>query len=166
MNSYMTSGTASYLKSLIEQHPDLDIKMMEGADTAVLYYEAENKNIFESGRSFDQVITSGTISSEGYVVINNIPVTEEGRPVFEDRFKQRQQQVENTPGFQAFRLLRPLSGNTYAAFTQWQSKKAFDAWTESAAFKEAHAKKPSRPPAYYADRPYIKKYVMVNLQEK
>ncbi|WLV25513.1 antibiotic biosynthesis monooxygenase [Aciduricibacillus chroicocephali] len=165
MNSYMTNGTESYLKSLMVKHPELNFILMEEADTAVLYYEAENEEIFESGRSYEHVITSGELVQRGYVVINNIPVTEEGRPMFEERFRQRQQQVEKTPGFQAFRLLRPISGNTYAAFTQWQSKQDFENWTESAEFKQAHANRPPKPPAYYADRPYIKKYTVIT-QEK
>jgi len=162
----MTNGTESYLKSLMDKHSDLDFLLMQEAETAVLYYEAEDRNIFESGRSYEHVITSGEIANEGYIVINNIPVTDEGRPMFEERFRQRQQQVESTPGFQAFRLLRPLSGNTYAAFTQWQSKQDFENWTESEAFKQAHANRPPKPPAYYADRPYIKKYTVVTSDKK
>jgi len=165
MNSYMTNGTVSYLQSLADNHPELEFYLMTDQDGAMLYYESDEQTIFELGRSFQAVIESGKLSHTGYVVINHIPVAEEGHAMFEERFKQRQQQVENTPGFKAFRLLRPLSGNTYAAFTQWQSKKAFEDWTNSDDFKKAHSK-PSRPPAYQADRPFLKKYIMIDHTEK
>lgn len=165
MKGYMTNGTVDYLKSVAEKHPALTLYLMADQDGAMLYYESDQPTIFESGRSFEMVIESGNLAHAGYVVINHIPVAEEGHAIFEERFKQRQQQVEHTPGFQAFRLLRPLSGNTYAAFTQWHSKKAFEDWTNSDDFKKAHAK-PSRPPAYQAERPFLKHYSMIDLTEK
>jgi len=159
----MTNGTEQYLQGLVEKNPAFTFYLMTGADSALLYYEKAEKNIFESGRAYEAIITSGMLTHSGYVVMNHLPVIEDGQAIFEDRFKQRQQQIEHTPGFQAFRLLRPDSGHTYVAFTQWESKQAFEDWKESSDFKKAHAAK-SRPPAYYADRPFITYYHMLDQQ--
>ena len=46
------------------------------------------------------------------------------------------------PGFREFHLLRGATSETetlYASHTVWESRAAFEAWTRSEAFRQAHA---------------------------
>lgn len=83
-----------------------------------------------------------------FVAINVLTVPAERREVLEQRFASRAGEVDTTPGFQAFELLRPADGeDRYFVYTRWDSKDAFTAWTESQAFGKGHAQQPSSAPA-------------------
>jgi len=161
MKAFMTNGTVDFLQKMNVKHPDISFSLMSNNSGALAYYEAEKKNVFSSGRVYDIIATKGEIGQEGFVVINNIPIKDEGKPVFEDAFKKQQDAVESMPGFQAFRLLRPQKGNTYVVFTQWESEIYFKHWKDSDEFKQAHAEQATMSPAYFAERPFINKYYMV-----
>lgn len=160
MKAFMTNGTVDFLEKLEKKHPNIHLYFMTSNTGGLAYYEAE-KNIFSAGREYEILIQKGNIQDEGYVVMNNIPVTEEGQPVFEDRFKQRQNEVEMMPGFQAFRLLKPKKGRTYVVFTQWRSEQDFENWKNSKEFKHTHQGQ-TKPPAYFADRPFLTNYHMID----
>ncbi|MCD5324982.1 MULTISPECIES: antibiotic biosynthesis monooxygenase family protein [Pontibacillus] len=160
MNVYMTLGTYDYLASLAEKN-DQKIFIMQGENSALAYTEGEN--IFQEPRSYETVDHQGELQEEGFVVMNNIPVTDEGRPLFEDRFKNRAGAIEDSPGFQAIRILRPAEGNTYVVFTQWKDESSFEDWKNSQAFQKAH--KNSGPqskekPSFSAGPAYLTKYHM------
>ncbi|SHH05400.1 Heme-degrading monooxygenase HmoA [Virgibacillus chiguensis] len=161
MFAHMTNGTAEFLQKIIDKHPEKHISLMHGESSSLAYYEDKAKSIFNSGREYVILITIGAVQEEGYVVMNNIPVTEEGQPVFEHHFQNRKHEVEKMPGFQAFRLLKPKKGNTYIVFTQWRSVQDFENWKTSDQFKQAHKNPSVKTPDYYADRPFITSYHMV-----
>lgn len=165
MNAYMTIGTYDFLAKLQEKHPKIPFYFMAGSSGTLAYYEGSHKNIFAAGRAYEILETSGDIKEKGFVVMNNIPVTDEGTAMFEERFKQRQSELDKTAGFQAFRLLRPKKGNTYVAVTQWVSETDFDNWKNSDAFKKQHQAGPAKPPAFFADKPFITSYLMINAED-
>lgn len=79
-----------------------------------------------------------------FVAINVLTVPAERREVLEQRFATRAGEVDSTPGFQAFELLRPADGaDRYFVYTRWDSRDAFTAWTESQAFNRGHARQSS-----------------------
>ncbi|MUK90097.1 antibiotic biosynthesis monooxygenase [Ornithinibacillus sp. L9] len=160
MKAYMTNGTGDFLTKLAEKHPQIDIHIMSSGAGSLAYYEGVEKKLFVAGRTYEVIVQKGDIKEEGFVAMNNIPVTEEGRPVFEDRFKNRKHEVDQFSGFQAFRLLRPLTGNTYVVFTQWESEVDYDNWVNSDTFKQSHAESPTKPSAYFADNPFLTTYYM------
>lgn len=165
MLAHMTNGTADFLQKLIDKHPDKRIWLMHAESSSLAYYEDQAKSIFVSGRDYDILIKRGEIKAEGYVVMNNIPVTEEGQPVFEHQFQNRRHDIEKMPGFQAFRLLKPKKGNTYVVFTQWRSVQDFNNWKTSDHFKHSHKNTSVKPPDYYADRPFLSAYHMIIEEE-
>ncbi|MDO7486404.1 antibiotic biosynthesis monooxygenase [Peribacillus frigoritolerans] len=123
---------------------------MQNPDTAVLLHETTGKTIFSSPRKYEVVDGKGNLQDHGYVVMNNIPVSEEGRPVFEHRFKNRAGFIENEPGFVALRILRPINSETYVILTIWEKQADFLNWKNSSSFKMAHnsdSKPPLRIPA-------------------
>ncbi|UJL47583.1 antibiotic biosynthesis monooxygenase [Virgibacillus sp. NKC19-16] len=165
MKAFMTIGTIDFLQKLAAKHEDIHFHLMNSSEGSLAYYEDEPKNIFSSGRAYEVVIQSGLLEEEGYVVMNNIPVTDDGRAIFEERFKDRQNAVDKLPGFQAFRFLRPTKGDTYVVLTQWRSKADFENWKNSEAFKKAHKGTSTKPPAYFPNKPFITTYHMHDPEE-
>jgi heme oxygenase (mycobilin-producing) len=159
MKAYMTNGTIDFLMKLSNKYPAIKFHFMAGPSNDVAYYEGTKQKVFQAGRSYDVLIQSGDIQEKGYVVMNNIPVTDEGKPVFEYNFKKRKGEVDNKVGFQAFRLLKPIKGNTYVVFTQWYSANSYEQWKNSEEFQNAHSG--TKPPAYFAERPFVNTYNMI-----
>ena len=77
-----------------------------------------------------------------FVTINRIPVNPEFTEAFEARFRERARAVDRAPGFVRNLVLRPADPATqpYLVQTFWESRAAFEAWVESPAFKEGHAR--------------------------
>ncbi|MBN8192545.1 antibiotic biosynthesis monooxygenase [Bacillus sp. NTK074B] len=140
MKLYMTTGTHDFLQKIMDQHPDETMMLMQGED-ALLLHETSGESVFESPRSYEIVDQSGALESKGYVVFNNIPVSDEGRPLFEYRFKNRAGLIEEAEGFTAIRVLRPLDSDTYIIMTLWDDERSFLGWQESKQYENAHAKR-------------------------
>ncbi|MBT2759404.1 antibiotic biosynthesis monooxygenase [Mesobacillus foraminis] len=157
MNAYITTGTLHFLKKIKDKHPGEKMVLMGHDDSAALLHETSGETVFASPRKYEVIDSTGTFENAGYAVLNNIPVTDEGRPLFEYRFSNRPGQVEKEPGFIALRVLRPLSSNTYIILTLWEAKSAFDKWQLSNASKEAHQEK-GQPSTIFSGAPYITTY--------
>lgn len=162
----MTSGTQDLMEKIVMRHHELKIHLMNSDNSILAYYEKENKNIFKAGRSYEIIVHNGDLEEEGFVVMNHIPLSEEGIPVFEYRFKNHQNDLDNEPGFIAFRLLKPTKGNTYVVLTQWVEEEDYDVWKESDNFSKAHEKQTIKPPAYFTERPFITTYKMGDEEEE
>ncbi len=143
MNLYMTTGTYDFMKKLREKHAQDTMVLMQGENTTLLLHETEGKTIFQTPRRYEVVDGTGEFREKGFFVMNNIPVADEGRPVFEHRFKNRAGAIENEPGYIAFRVLRPKGSDTYVVLTEWESPAFYEKWKESQAFAKAHADKPA-----------------------
>lgn len=163
MIAYFTNGTTEFLRQL-KKKEQAKIWVFEGPEGALAYTEEPNAAKFTAPRTYEQVTGTGDIPDEGYIAINNIPVTEEGRPIFEDVFKRRAGKIDQTPGFKALRVLRPRSGNTYLVLTAWEGKQHFEDWKKSEAFQHAHKKdadQPKRPP-FSTGPAYVTTYFIDN----
>lgn len=83
-----------------------------------------------------------------FVAINVLQVPPQMAEMLEQRFASRAGEVDKTPGFQSFELLRPVEGqDAYMVYTRWDSEEHFKAWTESPAFQQGHARTQSEGPA-------------------
>ena len=60
--------------------------LMQGEDNAVLIHETNGETVFQAPHSYESIDSVGEIKIR-YAVLNNIAVTQEGRPLFENRFK-------------------------------------------------------------------------------
>ena len=74
------------------------------------------------------------------VVMNRIPVKREYWEAFEERFRNRLGEVDRFPGFIRNMVLRPATEDNpyFVIMTFWESREAFEAWTESEAFQRGH----------------------------
>lgn len=141
MYIYLTSGTAEFMEQVKNKYPNEHMMLIHGDGNSVLIHETEGKSVFATPRKFEVLDAVNELEDRGFFVFNNIPVTEEGRPVFEHRFLNRARAIEDEPGFVAFRLLRPINGDTYIVMTQWHGPHSFEAWENSQAYKTAHAER-------------------------
>ncbi|MBT2581535.1 antibiotic biosynthesis monooxygenase [Planococcus sp. ISL-109] len=95
----------------------------------------------EKIEAYEILDQQGRLEDGAFAVFNNIPVTEEGRELFESRFQNRAGLVEKEPGFAAIRILRPLESDTYIILTMWRDETAFTNWQSSQAYSHAHKKR-------------------------
>lgn len=162
MWAFMTTGTTQVLKNITDSHSKIDFYFMKKAGTTLVYYEDNRKKgVFVSGRSFEVLAEYGTINKEGFVVMDNIPVMEDGAAVFEDQVKKRFPAINDTEGLVAARLLKQNKRNHYVIFTQWKNEQHYITWQN----KEMVFVNMARLPAYFADRPYTASYFMMKEEE-
>lgn len=96
------------------------------------------------------------------VTCNRIPVNPEYAEAFEARFSDRSSLVDGMPGFISFNLLRPTEeGDPYIVMTFWESEAHFKGWTESAAFKEGHARSGQLPSGAFAGHPRLEIFEVI-----
>jgi heme-degrading monooxygenase HmoA len=101
------------------------------------------------------------------VTCNRIPVNTEHAEAFEARFADRASLVDGMPGFISFQLLRPKNaGDPYVVMTFWESEEHFKQWTESAAFKEGHARSGSLPSQTFAGHPKLEIFDVIQSTTK
>lgn len=164
MNVYITSGTADFLMKMKEKHSGETLVLMNNNESAILVHESSGETLFNEPRRYEVIDSAGSLDQAGFAVFNNIPVTDEGRPLFEDRFLNRPRLIENEPGFVAIRVLRPLSSNTYIILTVWKNEGAFEAWQKSKAYEHAHKNRgteagiDSTKPNIFESASYVSKY--------
>lgn len=79
----------------------------------------------------------------GYITMNRFRVRDGAESEFEYAWLNRKILLNQVPGFVQFHLLRGPKRDDhtlYASHTTWQDEEAFRAWTDSDAFRQAHAK--------------------------
>lgn len=77
-----------------------------------------------------------------YIAMNRFRIALGREQDFEQVWRDRDSHLDDVPGFREFQLLRGPSDETatlYASHTVWESQQAFTDWTESEAFRKAHA---------------------------
>jgi heme-degrading monooxygenase HmoA len=77
-----------------------------------------------------------------FIAMNRFSIVRGQEQAFEKIWKERDRHLGDVDGFVDFHLLRgPATedGTLYASHTVWQSRKDFESWTKSEAFRMAHA---------------------------
>ncbi len=98
-----------------------------------------------------------------FIAMNRFQIAlgfEEG---FERVWRERDTFLAEVPGFQSFSLLKGPQREDhvlYASHTVWESKAAFEAWTESDAFRKAHGQT-SAPKGTYLGHPNLETFEAV-----
>lgn len=127
----------------LPEDPQLDnVYTLNGGDEPVYLFEAAHplETSVDSRSAYQAIDSAGSLNG-GFAVLNNIPVSEDGRTAFEERFLGRARRVEDMPGFAGIRVLRPLQGDTYVILTIWQDEDSFKSWQSSESYNHAHKKR-------------------------
>ncbi|WP_052723674.1 antibiotic biosynthesis monooxygenase family protein [Paenibacillus wulumuqiensis] len=153
---------AAHLPNAVEMHHNGETRYVMEIDE-ILPVDIPSENTFRY-----EILDSSGIIGGGYAVLNNIPVTADGRSAFEARFMNRARKVEDEPGFVGIRVLRPLDDDTYVILTLWDAEENFTAWQESQAYSHAHRKRNTeegidvQQPSIFPRPSFVKTYVIEN----
>ena len=77
-----------------------------------------------------------------FIAMNRFRIALGREETFEELWRKRESYLDEVPGFRQFHLLRGSSdeeATLYASHSVWESRAAFEAWTESESFRKAHA---------------------------
>lgn len=77
-----------------------------------------------------------------YIAMNRFPVAAGQEKAFEKPWRDRERFLQDVEGFRSFQLLRgpeKEGKRVFISHSTWETEGAFLAWTESAAFRRAHA---------------------------
>ncbi|MBO0961345.1 antibiotic biosynthesis monooxygenase [Neobacillus sp. MM2021_6] len=160
MNIYITAGTLDFLTKLANKYPDDLIVTMVNENGALLLHETEGKSKFSMPRKYEVLESVGVIQKESFAIMNHIPITDEGRPVFEHQCKIQIQKTASAQGLRALRLLRPISSTTYVILTVWENEASYQRWQNSDSFMKSGAGLDAQQ-KIFASAPYISKYSII-----
>lgn len=141
MELYKWQGHQDDAVQIMASLPNSRLIYLVNEEEAVLLQESAGSTVLPNAEAYQMLNAVGDINSGYYAVFNNIPVSDEGRELFESRFSNRAGLVEKEPGFAAIRVLRPVNSDTYVILTLWNSEEDFKNWQESEAYGSAHAKR-------------------------
>src|SRR5699024_5397507 len=109
-------------------------------ESEILYLFTTSDERFNN-KNYEPIDENGELQNRGTIVLNNIPIAEDGKSDIEERLLNRAREIERTHGLLAIKVLRPLVDNTYVVLTQWESTEAFNDWQHSGAYQKAHKKR-------------------------
>ncbi len=90
-----------------------------------------------------------------FIVMNRFKVTPGREQDFVSAFSGRAKAIDGVPGFLALDVLKPVGEGAFISMTRWKDQAAFEAWTNSEAFKQGHAK---RHPGLFAGHPVLEQF--------
>jgi heme oxygenase (mycobilin-producing) len=132
MNMYITTGTYELLRFIKEKHPTESIVLMENTEHALLIQETNDLTIFKTSRKYEIFESIGPLANKGIVAMNHVPVTEEGKPLFEHQIKKKL-----GLGIDCLRMLRPISSDVYIILTIWENEEDYISWQQTKAYTDA-----------------------------
>lgn len=77
-----------------------------------------------------------------FIAMNRFRIAPGRESEFIDIWKQRESHLDTVPGFREFHLLQGPSdaeSTLFASHSVWESREAFENWTQSEAFRKAHS---------------------------
>ncbi|GIX47003.1 MAG: antibiotic biosynthesis monooxygenase [Candidatus Tectimicrobiota bacterium] len=102
-----------------------------------------------------------------FIAMNNFQVAAEHAAAFEARWQRRRSYLKGVPGFLHFQLLRGETRDGqvhYISHSTWESREAFEAWTRSERFVQAHRGEPL-PRGMVVAPPRLETFQVVPLDE-
>lgn len=162
MNLFMTSGTPEFMKSIQKKYPNEKIFLLHGTGNSVLLHETTGKSIFQVPRKFEVMEAHGKFSEKGFFVLQHIPVSDEGRPIFEFQYTSLTNTVQNEPGFIALRVLKPFKSDTYIILTEWTGPNSFEVWQKQLQLDFSHIADKQN---IFTSAPYVTNYKSIKEKE-
>lgn len=163
MNFFITSGTMDFMESLRRKYPSEKMVAMHGKGNSLLVHETTGKSVFQTPMKYQVIDFANDFEEEGFFALNNITVSDEGRPIYEHWSLSHVDNIQHAPGIIAHRLLRPLDSNTYIILTQWSKKMFFDLWQDSTSYQQLLGTNKAgtgleKKPHMFSSAPYVTTY--------
>lgn len=165
MNLYIAMGTYEFLKKLKDTHTAQSLLFLQNENTCLLLHETEGNSLFKNPLKYEVIDGTGNLTvKQGFAVLHYIPVSYEGRPIFEYRFKEFSKQIEKVWGFETARVLRPQTSDTFVILTLWKNAANFKEWQNSDMFhklflsNEKKAKNNKKLPQIFPRPAYMTRY--------
>ena len=98
-----------------------------------------------------------------FIAMNRFRIALGRENVFEEMWRSRESRLDEVPGFREFHLLRGSSdeeATLFASHSVWDTQEAFEAWTNSDAFRQAHAQAKA-PEGTYLEHPRFEGFEVV-----
>jgi len=98
-----------------------------------------------------------------FIAMNRFRIAKGFEAGFEKVWRERESYLDEVPGFREFHLLKGPEREDhvlYASHSVWESRAAFQAWTESESFRRAHAQA-SAPKGTYLGHPELETFEAV-----
>ena len=98
-----------------------------------------------------------------FIAMNRFRIALGREGVFEEMWRSRESRLDEVPGFREFHLLRGDSdeeATLFASHSVWDTQQAFEAWTNSDAFRAAHAQAKA-PEGTYLEHPRFEGFEVV-----
>ncbi|RXI96516.1 antibiotic biosynthesis monooxygenase [Anaerobacillus alkaliphilus] len=131
-----------FIYLLHEPIEDQELLTLKGENEVKYLLESEQMlELADDVMKYEVLDAVNPLKSHAFGVFNNIPVSDEGRGTFEERFQNRARKIEAEPGFVAIKVCRPLNSDTYIIMTFWESEADFENWKTSNAYQHAHKKR-------------------------
>jgi heme-degrading monooxygenase HmoA len=160
MNVYITAGTLDFLKKIENKYHDEPMVAMLNENGALLLHETNGQTVFNEPRRYEVLESYGKLQKKGFVVMHNISVTDEGRPLFEHQFKKQAETIVNAQGLTALRLLRPVSSNPYIIMTVWEHQALYQKWQGSNSTLDQLKTSFDGQTKIFTSSPYVSKYTI------
>ncbi|MGM9932347.1 antibiotic biosynthesis monooxygenase family protein [Pradoshia sp.] len=154
MNFYITSGTLSFLKIIQQKHSSSKTILLNNPSTSMLLHESSGKSFFQSPRTFEVIEQSGQLKQEGFFSLHYIPVSPEDRPSFEQDLKKAAQHIPEQPGLRAYRLLRPISSDSYVVLTNWSKEQDYARFDQAKIFTNKKLESLFNTQVLFTGKPY------------
>ena len=158
MNFYITTGTLSFLKIIQKKHQEAEIILLNNPSTSMLLHEGSGKSFFQSPRSFEVIDQSGQLKQEGFFALHHIPVSPEDRPAFEFDLKAATKSIHQQPGIKAFRLLRPVSSDSYIVLTNWAKEQDYARFDQNKVLTNKKLESLFNTQVLFTGKPYTAKF--------
>lgn len=98
-----------------------------------------------------------------FIAMNRFRIAPGAEEGFERVWRERDTYLSDVPGFKHFTLLKGSATEEYvlyASHSTWESREAFEAWTQSEAFRKAHAQA-NAPKGTYLAHPELETFESV-----
>lgn len=98
-----------------------------------------------------------------FIAMNRFRIALGREDVFEEMWRSRESHLDDVDGFREFHLLRGPTDDEatlFASHSIWDSRASFEAWTESEAFRKAHAQARA-PEGTYLEHPRFEGFEVV-----
>ena len=98
-----------------------------------------------------------------FIAMNRFKIAPGFEEGFEQVWRERDSYLGEVPGFKSFSLLKGPENDDhvlYASHSVWESRQAFEDWTESEQFRLAHRQR-SAPKGTYLEHPQLEAFEAV-----